>query len=210
MICQSCEAWMTPVVDADHQIVRCSVCEHQQVHRFLPLFIVTGPSGAGKTTIVPALQQLLPTWDVFETDILWDSGGDWKMAHCNWLRIAQHIAQRPIGNPTILCGTILPDRIADCPSLPLFSAVHWLALLCEPATLAERLRRRPAWRGWDGTTIAEQLQFAAWFRAHGQDAFDPPLTIVDTTVISIEATAEMVRDWATGLLSPDIDKPAID
>jgi hypothetical protein len=196
MICQSCEEWMAPVVDADHRIVRCSTCGHQQLHRFLPLFIVTGPSGAGKTAIVPALQRLLPDWDVFETDILWDSGGDWTMAACNWLRIAQHIAQRPVGNPTILCGTILPDRIADCASLPLFSAVHWLALLCEPATLADRLRRRPAWRGCGEATIAEHLQFADWFRDQGQAAFDPPLTIVDTTNISVEAAASAVRDWA--------------
>jgi hypothetical protein len=126
------------------------MCGHQQAHRFLPLFIVTDPSGAGKTAIVLALQQLLPDWDVFETDILWDSGGDWTMVKCNWLRIAQQIAQRPAGNPTILCGTILPDQIAGCPSLPLFSAVHWLALL----------------------------------------------TIVETTNVSIEATASRVRDWA--------------
>src|SRR5262245_32171292 len=70
--------------------------------------------------------------------------------------------------------TILPDQIADCSSLPLFSAVHWLALLCEPATLADRLRRRPAWRGWNETNIAEQLQFADWLRIHGHHAFDPP------------------------------------
>ena len=43
----------------------------------LPLFIVTGASGAGKTCVVPELRRLLPDWEVFETDILWDSGGDW-------------------------------------------------------------------------------------------------------------------------------------
>ena len=196
MICQSCEEWMTPIVNTDRRIVQCSMCGHQQAHRFLPLFIVTGPSGAGKTAIVPGLQQLLPTWDVFETDILWDSGGDWKMTACNWLRIAEHIAQRPTGNPTILCGTILPDRIADCPSLPLFSTVHWLALLCEHAALADRLRQRPAWRGWDEAKIAEQVQFADWLRSHGHDAFDPPLTILDTTNISVVETARAMRDWA--------------
>lgn len=196
MICQSCEEWMTPIVDTAHRSVRCSMCGRQQTHRFLPLFIVTGPSGVGKTAIVSALQRLLQDWDVFETDILWDSGGDWTMVKCNWLRIAEHIAQRPAGNPTVLCGTILPDQIVDCPSLPLFSAVHWLALLCEPATHAERLRRRPAWRGWDEAKIAEHLQFADWFRTHGHDAFDPPLTIVDTTNVPIETTASAVRDWA--------------
>jgi hypothetical protein len=203
VICQACEEWMAPIVDRDHRSVRCSRCGRQQAHRFLPVFIVTGPSGAGKTAIVLALQQQLPDWDVFETDILWDSGSDWTMVKCNWLRIAKHIAQRPAGNPTILCGTILPDQIADCPSLPLFSAVHWLALLCAPATLTERLRRRPAWRGWDEATIAEQLRFADWLRAHGQDAFDPPLTIVDTTNVSIEATASRVRDWALARWNDD-------
>ena len=36
----------------------------------LPLFLVTGASGTGKTTVVPYLQRLLPMCDVFNMDIM--------------------------------------------------------------------------------------------------------------------------------------------
>jgi len=62
---------------------------------------------------------MLPDWEIFETDILWDSAGDWNMVKCNWLRIAHSIAQS--GRPTLLCVTMRPAEIESCESLPLFS-----------------------------------------------------------------------------------------
>ena len=47
---------------------------------------------AGKTAVITELRRLLPEWEVFETDILWDSGGDWQFVRSNWLRIAHSIA----------------------------------------------------------------------------------------------------------------------
>lgn len=196
MICQYCQEWMEPVVDQQRETMACSRCNQPQQHRFVPLFMVTGPSGSGKTAIIPALQRLLPDWHIFETDILWDSGGSWDMVLQNWLRIADSIAQRPDSCPTILCGTWLPERLHATPLAIHFRSIHWLALTCEPAILRQRLEQRPAWRGWNEATIAEQLAFARWFTTNAAIAFDPPLVLLDTSSTSIGETAVQIRDWA--------------
>ena len=194
MVCDGCGAWAAPIVHIEAQTVRCPECGHVAPRRFLPLFIMTGASGTGKTAVIPALRRLLPDWEVFETDILWDSGGDWQMVFCNWLRIAHSVAQG--GRPTMLCGTTVPERIDGCESRGLFPAVHYLALDCDDAVRAARLRARPAWRGCTEEFIAGQQTLAQWLRDNAVTAFDPPLTLVDTTGISVEATARRVRDWA--------------
>ncbi len=176
--------------------MRCPECGHIEARPFYPLFIVTGPSGVGKTAVVSELQRLLPDWEIFETDILWDSGQDWQMIKCNWLRIADSLAARPHGRPTILCGTMVPADLEACSERLYFQTIHWLALLCDADVLAQRLQARPAWRGCTEAFIAEHLQFADWLREQAATAFDPPLTLLDTTHASIAQTAGQIRDWA--------------
>ncbi|HYF65584.1 MAG TPA: ATP-binding cassette domain-containing protein [Herpetosiphonaceae bacterium] len=156
---------------------------------------VTGPSGAGKTTIVPHLQALLPDWDVFETDILSDSGGDWAVIKHNWLRVAAFLARA--GRPCVLCGTMQPDQLSGCPEYDLFGAVHWLALACDPAALAGRLAARPAWRGCDPAFIREHQAYLGWFRDQAA-APDPPLALLDTTAAAPEETARQIKAWIDG------------
>jgi hypothetical protein len=140
MICAACAAWMGPVIDADAGTARCPACGHAEPVTIAPLFIVTGTSATGKTAVIPALRPLLPDWEVFETDILWDSGGDWHFVRSNWLRIAHGIAMN--GRPTILCGTHLPENIDPCDHRGFFRPVYYLALHCDDATRAARLRAR--------------------------------------------------------------------
>lgn len=200
MICGACREWIEPIRDKKAQTVACPKCGRVESRPFLPLFIVTGPSGAGKTAVVADLQRLMPDWEVFETELLWDSGGDWNTVKCNWLRIADFIAHREPSRLTILCGTMQPQDLESCESRDCFSRIHWLALLCDEETLARRLRARPAWRGCDETFIAEQLNYARWFRKNAETAFDPPLMIIDTTDAPISQSAVGIRDWAMGRL----------
>jgi broad-specificity NMP kinase len=160
----------------------------------LPLFIVTGASGAGKTSVVEELQEIMPDWHVFETDILWDSGRDWHFVRQNWLRIAHRIAQT--GRPTILCGTHLPEHLDACDHREFFSQVHYLILHCEDATLAARLQARPVWHEQTEAFIAEQRRFNQWLVENAATAFDPPAALVDTTGASALEVAQRIRDWA--------------
>lgn len=164
---------------------------------FLPLYIVTGASGTGKTAVVPHLRPLLPDWDVFETDILWDSGDNWEIVKCNWLRIAHSVAQS--GRRTLLCGTILPEHIAKCDHFPLFTAVHSLALICNENILRARLEARPEWRSCNLDFIDGQISLNQWLSANAFAAFTPPLSLCDTTQQAIEETARHIRDWTQNL-----------
>jgi broad-specificity NMP kinase len=162
--------------------------------QILPLFIVTGASGTGKTAIVEPLQRLLPEWPVFETDILWDSGRDWHYVRQNWLRIAHRLAQT--GRPTILCGTHLPEHLDRCDCRDFFRQIHYLILHCDDETLAARLRARPAWHNQTEAFIAEQRRFNQWLIRNATTAFDPSPVLVDTTRASVQQVAETIHGWA--------------
>jgi hypothetical protein len=196
--CDACQQWIGHTVErgADSVHLRCASCGHASTKpmRLLPLFIVTGASGVGKTSVVEELQRLMPDWHVFETDILWDSGGDWHFVRQNWLRIAHRLAQT--GWPTILCGTHVPEHIDRCDHRDLFREVHYLVLHCADETLAGRLESRPAWYRQTPEFIADQRRFNRWLVENAASVFDPPAALVDTTHASVTAVAWQIQDWA--------------
>jgi hypothetical protein len=52
------------------QELKCPRCGAVQQAPALPLFVVTGASGTGKTTITGPLGQRLPDFEVFDADII--------------------------------------------------------------------------------------------------------------------------------------------
>jgi predicted ATP-binding protein involved in virulence len=92
----------------------------------LPLFIITGASGVGKTTVIDELRYKLPNYIVFDVDSITDSNNDYGVIKNNWLRIAGNIAKSNV--LTILCGTIMPWDIEKCDYY--FSKVYYLNLHC--------------------------------------------------------------------------------
>ena len=191
IVCNGCGAYIQPLVNAEAQSVRCPQCAHDEPMRILPLFIVTGASGVGKTAIVPELRRLLPDWDIFETDVM--HAADWQQQRSNWLRVAHAIAQS--GRHTILCGTMLTADIDQCDYRPFFSQIYYLNLHCADETRAARLRARPAWRGCDEAFIEKHRQFAQWLLEQATTAFDPPLVTVETTTESAQEVAAQIREW---------------
>lgn len=173
--------------------MRCPVCHHVEAQRIVPLCIVTGASGVGKTAVVPCLRTLLPDWEVFDTDII--HAADWQQHRSNWLRLAHAIAQN--GRYTLLCGTLLPADVDRCDHRPFFSKVCYLNLHCADATRAARLLARPAWRqSGSAEFIAHHRQFAQWLLAHAATGFDPPMPTVDTTYATPLAIAQQIQQWA--------------
>ncbi|MGH3775226.1 MAG: AAA family ATPase [Pseudonocardiaceae bacterium] len=182
----------------------CGECGHRQALARQPLFCLTGPSGTGKSTVARALlPRLSDRFVVLEQDVLWlpelsDSTGEHRLFRSTWLRLASMIGQG--GRPVLLCGTVVPPELEPLPERALFSAVHYLALTCRPDVLAQRLRARPAWREWDEPRIAEMLDYASWLAA-GAATLSPPVTLLDTTDRSVEATAQDVCSWLARLTS---------
>ena len=158
----------------------------------LPLFVVTGASGTGKSAIVDGLRRRLPHCEPFETDLIlqvaelgWDKWQD------TWLLLAHGIALN--GRATVLCGSLQSEQLEPLPARPLVGDIHFCNLDCPDDVLAERLRARPAWRGWNEQRIAEHQRFAASLRARIEPTFD-------TSAHSVEEVADQVARWVTGHL----------
>ncbi len=111
----------------------------------LPLFVVTGASGAGKTTVTAPLCRLLPQCAVFEGDLINQVAAlGWDMWRDTWLRIAHGVALN--GRPTVLCTSLLPDQLESLPARKLLGPIRFCNLDCPDDVLAARLRARPSWR----------------------------------------------------------------
>ncbi|MFL6016347.1 MAG: hypothetical protein ACJ74V_02290 [Gaiellaceae bacterium] len=82
-----------------------------------------------------------------------------------------------------------------------FSDIHYLALVCDDATLAERLGRRPAWRGATHERIAEMQRFNRWLLANAASTV-PPMTLLDTSDAEPPETVAAVAAWVRERLEP--------
>jgi hypothetical protein len=159
---------------------------------------VTGTSGSGKTSVIPALRQALPECIIFDKDLLWGRC-DEKQFYNNWLRIAYSIAQG--GRHTVICGTIMPWDFNDCEDRGLVGTIHFLNLHCNDQVREQRLRSRPAWRESSSDAfILEHKRFAQWLLDNAATEYDPPMVTVDTSNVSIEEVAQAIAQWVLAIL----------
>ena len=199
-ICANCGQYRPDkTIDPSGPRAVCPACGHGEPFRHLPLFIVGGASGAGKTTVCRRLVREALGAVVLDMDILWraefDTPADgYRGFFETWLRMAANISQA--GRPVVLFGAGAgePGNIEPCVHRRYFSVVHYLALVCDDAALAERQRARPAWRGSGAAAfVAGQQQFNQWFKDHAQGA--PPIRLVDTTGADEASTVAEVMAW---------------
>lgn len=178
---------------AAHRL-RCQRCGAERRLPAHPLFVVTGASGTGKSTIVEPLRHRLAGCEVFETDVILQVAAlGWDTWRNTWLQLAHAIALN--GRTTVLCGSLLPAHLQDLPARRLVGPIHFCNLDCPDAVLAGRLRARPAWRdSSDEAKIVEHQRFAAWLRAHIRPTFD-------TSTLSAEEVADRVAQWVGRLLA---------
>ncbi len=178
-----------------------AVCPHcHYAHPFLqqPLFIISGASGAGKTTVCLSLISILHECVVLEQDILWGMvpatpEDNYRSYRNVWLRIAKNIGQS--GRPVVLCGTALPEQLEVCPERRYFSTLYYLTLVCDDDLLVERLQRRPEWRQTHTPEFLEDMvQFNSWLKANAPIT-RPPMTLCDTSHQQIDETVTYVAKW---------------
>ena len=196
-VCPRCGQYRADkVIDARGPTAVCPLCGYAHPFLQLPLFVLSGASGAGKTTVGLLLVRLLPECVVLDSDILWGAvpaTADANGFRNTWLRVAKNVGQA--GWPVVLVGTALPDEFETCVERRYFRDVHYLALVCDDALLAQRLQRRPAWRGSAKPEVmARMAAFNAFLRAHGP-SLQPPIDLVDTSGTTIEESAHAVVLW---------------
>jgi hypothetical protein len=200
-ICVKCGIYRPDkVIDPAGPYAICPECGHK--HRFLrlPLFLVSGASGAGKSTACHELLGKLADVVLLDSDILWRPefavpGAAGPNFIETWLRVAKSVGQS--GRPVALfgAGVGVPDNIEPCVERRYFAHVHYLGLVCSDDALVERLRSRPEWRQTHGNEYVEaQVRFNRWFKERPRD-LTPTIDLQDTTSSSVADTARGIAAW---------------
>ncbi|MNW30652.1 hypothetical protein D3C74_75440 [compost metagenome] len=153
----------------------------------LPLFVVTGSSGTGKTTTSSIVREMLPEFDIFDMDII--NNVDWNIAKANWLKIAYSISLS--GRGTVLFGTMIPENIESADHKDKFDRILYINLHCNDSIREERLKAR----GWQDSVIKEYKNFANWLIQNSSSAFNPPMPTIDTSELSPKEVAQEIKKW---------------
>jgi hypothetical protein len=209
-VCPGCgEYAVEKTVEASgprNALATCPLCGHRHAFRRLPLFIVTGASGTGKTTIGLRLVAELPECVVLDADILWTKAfeelegtpEDPNPFRTVWLRMAKNIGQA--GRPVVLLGSAIPEQFESSPERRYFEALHYIALVCDSEVLDARLVGRPDWRRCGAAEFRETMRdFNSWLRENAATT-EPPMDVLDTTTISINDALEVVTSWVRARL----------
>ncbi len=204
--CSKCgEYCPDKVIDPDGPFAICPVCRHKHAFQQLPLLIVSGASGTGKSTVRNILMGRTNDAVLLEGDILWRPEFDqpdekYRDFFETWLRVCKNISQA--GRPVVIfnAGMGVPENIEQCVERRYFSEIHRLALVCENDTLAERLQNRPKWRkSGNQQYIDTHIRFNQWFKEQANQAVCA-MKLIDTSSISPMETADQIEIWIRRML----------
>ncbi|MFN2269671.1 MAG: AAA family ATPase [Anaerolineae bacterium] len=200
-VCHNCgEYRVDKEIDPAGPYAICPLCGFKHEFRMLPLLMVGGACGVGKSTVYHHLLGTLDSAVPLDSDILWrpefnQPEDDYRQFFEVWLRLSKNISQS--GRPVVLFGSGLtvPENVEPCVERRYFSAVHYLALTCDDEVIVERLQARPAWRKCgDPEFIDTHVKFNQWFKEKAS-TLEPPVELLDTTGMSIEETSGRVARW---------------
>jgi len=182
----------------------CPNCRFRQKFVRLPLFILTGASGVGKSAVCLGLAAQMKDVVVMESDILWRAEfnqpeTNYREYRETWLRVCKNISQA--GKPVVLCGVGEPAQFEQCIERRYFSELHYLALICDEQIFASRLRARPTRGGpLKEEEIKEQVVFNRWLLNNAPHT-KPQMSLLDTSEITVEETVEKVERWIRSLMN---------
>lgn len=159
--------------------------------RVLPLFIVTGASGVGKSAIIEPLQHRLKEYGVFDKDQIW--ANNWDMVFNNFFRIASALAQGD--KKTVIVGTILPEHLEGLSDRDLVGEIYYINLHTDDLTRKQRLMTRRKWGPPNEEFIQAHARFATQLLLDANTKFGHPMPTIDTTFQSPEEIAEQVAGW---------------
>jgi hypothetical protein len=206
-VCWSCGSYRADkLIDPGGTAAICPDCGFAHPFRPLPLLLVGGASGSGKSALSQRLLGAREDVVLLDADIIWQPAFDtpedgYRGFFSTWLRLCLSIGQS--ARPVVLFGAgfAVPANIEPLAERRYFSAVRYLALTCDDAVIEARLRARPAWRESDGGGFIEgQLAFNRWLREPPADVA-PLLARIDTGATSLAETSAAVSRWIDGALA---------
>ncbi len=184
-LCPDCGAsWDDPVVSGDE--VSCPRCGHTERFRKVPLLVVGGASGVGKSAVLRRLLGTLPGHVLLESDTLWDRRylPDPGPFYDQWLRLCRDVAQSGLQPVLFGAGFAVPENLVHRPQVRWFSGVEVVALVASDDTLVRRLMARPEERRTEG--VEPHVEFSRWLWVNAPARIDAgrPLEAVAADVTS--------------------------
>ena len=163
-----------------------------KTNKKLPLFIITGASGAGKSTACEILFQN-ETEYIMESDLLWHDiyntpKDNYREYRELWLRVCANISQ--IGKPVVLCGCVTPEQLDVCVEKDLFTEVYYLAITCDDDILEERMKNGRKIK--DENWVKSSMEFNRWIKDNGKDQ---NIHLLNTTGLLPEQAAKEIDKW---------------
>ncbi len=147
--CDACGAGRDLILIPAHgTVLRCPQCGDERRFVRPPLLIVTGTSGAGKSTICARLAGRIPgavllDADVFASDMISvvSPNEDYPAFWRSMARLAHEISQNNLA--VVFFSVILPQQLlANTDVLEYFTSVSFLCLRCDGEVLRTRFMRR--------------------------------------------------------------------
>lgn len=193
-ICSNCgnHRWDKTVTETE---IVCPRCHHRWRYRRLPLFILSGCSGVGKTTTGQELLARQTDFIVLDADLFYnimphDSDADYLRQVEQMQSHSRNLMQS--GKPVLwtMAGNL--DKLYQTYNCRFFSAIYCLALTCGESTLRERMTqgRGITDEGW----IQSSVEYNRYFQTHnrlGDTGFDT----FDITDKSVREVADYVEKW---------------
>ncbi len=166
-----------------------------------PLFIVTGASCAGKSTLCNELFLKEEDYIVMESDLLWNDvyntpEDDYREYRSVLMKVCATISQ--IGKPVVLCGCAVPKQFENQFERKYFSAIHYLAVVCDDECLEKRMctGREVDDENW----IKSSVDFNNWLKTNASETM-PPITLLDTSNLTPSEAAKIADEWIKSLMS---------
>lgn len=195
-VCPKCGnyEWNKQVTE-DKQYILCQQCGHQWEFKVMPLFILTGCSGVGKTTTAQELIRRDTDFIVLDADFLFnlmphETDEDYK----NWveqiLSLSKNIMQG--GKPLLWTIAGALDYFDNTYNRRFFTEVHFLALVCKSEDLEKRMREGR--HITDSNWINSSFDYNRWFIENGIVS-NQKIDTYDITGKSVSEVADYVTQW---------------
>lgn len=198
-ICPNCGNYDYDKTVADNAIT-CPKCGHSWDFLKLPLFIVTGASGVGKSTTVQALQKLSRDFVCLESDMIYnlmphETPEDYMAQTEAMMAFARDVMQ--CGRPTVWTRAGNIDMLSKAYGTRFFSGIYVLALTASDEELRRRMTegRGIADPGW----IQSSIDYNRYFMEHDSIG-DVQYDALDISGLTADQAAGELERWALSKL----------
>lgn len=178
------------VVSDDKIYISCPKCEYQWKFKSLPIFILTGCSGVGKSTTALELMQRETDYIVMDGDIFGILGEDYQYRAEQLLNFSKNIMQ--VGKPILWTMAGALEKLNNTYNSRFIKEFHFLALVCDEKDLCYRMRegRKIENEQW----IQASVEHNNYLKTH-DEIDDVYYDSYDITGKSVSEVADYVDAW---------------